>query len=70
MLKAPGGGKCDAGFTGKEMLELGLAGSVGVYQGKAGRVCHIEGTAQAKAKGQISSSLECWSWLALADCES
>lgn len=40
-----GGGKCDAGFTGKEMLELGLEGSAGVYQGKAGRVCRIEGTA-------------------------
>lgn len=43
---------------------------MGVYQGKAGRVCHVEGAAQAKAKGQISSSVECWSCLALADCES
>lgn len=38
-------GKFEAGFTGKQMLELGIKGSVGVHQGARGRVCHIEGTA-------------------------
>lgn len=38
-------GKFEAGFTGKQMLELGIKGSVGVHQGARGRVRHIEGTA-------------------------
>lgn len=38
-------GKFEAGFTGKQMLELSIKGSVGVDQGARGRVCHIEGTA-------------------------
>lgn len=38
-------GKFEAGFTGKQMLELGIKGSVGVHQGARGRVCHVEGPA-------------------------
>lgn len=39
------GGKFEAGLTGKQMLELGLQGSVGVHRGEGGRVCHVEGRA-------------------------
>lgn len=60
-------GKCEAGFTRKQMLELGLKGLVGVRRGGRGRVCHTAGTAEAKANGQASPSVECWP-AARADC--
>lgn len=63
-------GKFEAGFTGKQMLELGIKGSAGVHQGARGRACHVEGTASARANRQVRSSVEGWSWLILAACKS
>lgn len=60
-------GKFEAGFIRKQVLGLGLKGSVDVHRVKGGSMCHTEGTAYAKARRQVSSAAGRPSRLALAD---
>lgn len=64
-VKLVGGGTFEAGFLEKDALELSLEGSIGAHQWveEEGRISHTEGTAQAKARRQVSSSVMGRNWL-------